>query len=288
MPRVSAIIIVFNGETYIAEAIESVLAQQFDDWELLIVDDGSTDRTRDIVRSYVDAHADRIRLLRHHDKGNHGMSATRNVGIAAASGDYVAFLDADDVWVPTKLAEQVRLIESHPAAALVYGRTLIWNEWDPRSDKKDYFYSLGVEPDALYEPPRLFFQLLENVHQTPTTCNAMMRRDAILEVGGFDPSFRDMFEDQIFFAKLLLAYPLYVSGKCWAKYRQHGSAASSQSRSAVQQAHLHYLRALRHYLVRRGAGLSRPRWAVELTIAKLHRKLIIKGLRRRLRSVAGL
>jgi glycosyltransferase involved in cell wall biosynthesis len=215
------------------------------------------------------------------------MSATRNLGIAAADSEYVAFLDADDVWLPPKLSQQVQLFESHPSAALVYGRTLIWNEWDPRSGKTDFFYSLGVEPDALYDPPRLFFQLLENVHQTPTTCNAMMRRDAMLKVGGFDPSFRDMFEDQIFFAKLLLAYPAYVGGECWAKYRQHSAAVSTQSARRVRQAHLHYLRALRHYLVQRGDGLSRARMTVERTIAKLHGKHITGGVRSRLQSLIG-
>jgi glycosyltransferase involved in cell wall biosynthesis len=287
MPRVSAIIIVLNGEMYIAEAIDSVLAQDFTDWELLVVDDGSTDRTRDIVQSYVDAQPDRVRLLRHPDKGNHGMSATRNLSIAEARGEYIAFLDADDVWLPSKLAEQVQLLDSHPTAALVYGRTLIWNGWDPSSGKQDFFYSLGVEANALYEPPRLFLQLLENVHQTPTTCNAMMRRDAILQVGGFDPSFRDMFEDQIFFAKLLLAYPTYVSGKCWAKYRQHGTAASAQAAGNVRRAHLRYLRALRRYLVQRGKRWSSSRLAVERTIARLHSKHIAGGIRRRLRSLVA-
>lgn len=287
MPRVSAIIIVLNGEAYLAEAIDSVLAQEFDDWELLVVDDGSTDRTREIAQTYVDAHPGRVRLVRHPDSGNHGMSATRNLGIAKARGDYVAFLDADDVWLPAKLSEQVQLLDSHPAAALVYGRTLIWNEWDPGSGKKDYFYSLGVETDAVYEPPRLFVQLLENVHQTPTTCNAMMRRDAMLAVGGFDLAFRDMFEDQVLFAKLLLAHPAYVSGECWAKYRQHDSAASSQEARKVRRAHLRYLRALRHYLVRRGYVFSKPRLALERTVARLHRKHVIGGVRRRLRNVIG-
>ena len=286
VPRVTAIIIVFNGETYIAEAIDSVLAQEFSDWELLVVDDGSTDRTRDIVQSYVDANIERIQLMRHPDKGNHWMSATRNLGVAAARGEFVAFLDADDVWLPAKLSEQVRLFDSHATAALVYGRTLIWNEWDSGSSKSDFFYSLGIEPEELYAAPGLFFQLLQNVHQTPTTCNAMMRRDAMLEVGGFDPGFRDMFEDQIFFAKLLLAYPAYVSDRCWAKYRQHGSAAS-QSAHNVHQAHLRYLRALRRYLIQQGDGMSRPRLAVERTIAGLHRKHVVGGVRRRLRSLIG-
>jgi glycosyltransferase involved in cell wall biosynthesis len=287
VPRVSAIIIVFNGETYIAEAIDSVLTQDFADWELIVVDDGSTDRTRDIAQTYVDAQPERVRLLRHPDNGNHGMSATRNLGIAEARGEYVAFLDADDIWLPDKLSEQVKLMDSQRTAAMVYGRTLIWNEWDSSSGKKDHFYDLGVEPNALYAPPRLFFQLLENIRQTPTTCNAIMRRDAMLEVGGFDPSFRDMFEDQIFFAKLLLSYPAYVSGECWAKYRQHGSAASSRAAKEVRRAHLRYLRALRRHLIKSGKRWSRPRLAVEGTIARLQRKRLIGGVRRRLRTLVG-
>jgi glycosyltransferase involved in cell wall biosynthesis len=287
MPRVSAIIVVLDGETYIAEAIDSVLAQDFADWELLIVDDGSTDRTGDIVQSYADEQPERIRLIRHPDNGNHGMSASRNLGVAEARGEYIAFLDADDVWLPAKLSEQVELLDSHPAAALVYGRTLIWNQWNPQSDREDYFYGLGVEPDALHQPPRLFFQLLENVHQTPTTCNAMMRRDAMLEVGGFDPSFRDMFEDQVFFAKLLLGYPAYVSGECWAKYRQHSSAASRQAGRRVRRAHLRYLRAIRRYLVQRGKRWTTARLAVERTIARLLSKQLVGGARRRLGDLIG-
>src|SRR5215467_12913811 len=104
-PRVTAIIIVLNGERFIGEAIASVVAQSFADWELLVVDDGSSDGTIPIVEDV--ARSDpRIRLLHHPDRGNHGMSATRNVGIAAAQGEFIGFLDADDVWLPEKLEQQ--------------------------------------------------------------------------------------------------------------------------------------------------------------------------------------
>jgi glycosyltransferase involved in cell wall biosynthesis len=287
VPRVSAIIIVLNGEDYIAEAIDSVLAQDFRDWELMVVDDGSTDRTREIVQAFADQHPDRIRLLRHPDHANHGMSATRNLGIDYADGEFVAFLDADDVWTQAKLGEQVAILDRHSDAAMVYGRTLIWNSWDRSASAADHCYELGVAPDTAHAPPLLFFQLLENVHQTPTTCNAMIRRQALLAVGGFDPSFRDMFEDQVVFAKLLLQYPAYVSGECWAKYRQHGASASMLGQNArrVRSAHLRYLRALRRYLIDRGYRFSRERLAVERTIGKIHVDRLAGGVRRRLRGL---
>ena len=106
-PRVSVIIIVYNGETYLAEAIDSVLAQTWPDYELLVVDDGSHDGSRELTQSYVDAHPERVRLLRHPGGVNRGMSATRNLGLTHAKGELVAFLDADDIWAPGKLAEQV-------------------------------------------------------------------------------------------------------------------------------------------------------------------------------------
>jgi glycosyltransferase involved in cell wall biosynthesis len=284
VPRVSAIIIVLNGEDYISEAIESVLAQVFEDWELIVVDDGSVDGTRDIVQRFIDADPERIRLIRHADHGNHGMSATRNLGVEQGRGEFVAFLDADDTWTPAKLREQVEILDRHPDAAMVYGRTLIWNSWDPSSGAADHFYELGVEANASYAPPRLFYQLLENAHQTPTTCNAMIRRPIVQKIGGFDPRFRDMFEDQIFFAKLLLQYPVYVSDECWAKYRQHGSSASvlAGDPRRVRHAHLRYLRALRRYLLKQGYRFSRTRVAVELTIAGLYADRVVGGVRRRL------
>jgi glycosyltransferase involved in cell wall biosynthesis len=287
VPRVSAIIIVLDGEAFIGEAIDSVIAQEFSDWELLVVDDGSVDRTRDIVKGYVDSDQERIRLLRHPDAGNHGMSATRNLGVENARGELVAFLDADDAWTPDKLGEQVAILDAQPDVAMVYGRTLVWNSWNLSSTSADHFYELGVPPDAAYRPPRLFFQLLENVHQTPTTCNAMIRREVVLEIGGFDSRFRDMFEDQIFFAKLLLEHPVYVSSECWAMYRQHGASASAMTNEGrrVRQAHLRYLRALRRYLVEHGYRLSWQRVAVERTIAGLQSDWIVRGVRRRLRRL---
>jgi len=279
-PRVSAIIIVLDGEQYLEEAIRSVLCQQFEDWELLVVDDGSSDGTLGIARHFA-AGDRRIHVIRHDDLGTHGMSATRNLGLGRATGEYIGFLDSDDVWVPEKLAEQVAALESHPDAAMVYGRTLIWHS---AGEETDFFYSLGVPANHLYRPPRLFLQLLENVHQSPTTCNALIRREAAIGVGGFDDSFPSMFEDQVFFARLLAIHPAYVSDRVWAKYRQHpGSASARADQREVWTEQARYLRAIRSFLVDRGKTVSVERLGIERKLASLQfsrrRALIRASLR---------
>ena len=247
-PTVTCVIIVYNGEAYLDEAITSVIQQSSPDWELIIADDGSSDGSRDIARRHAAADS-RIRLITHPDGRNHGMSATRNLGWSEGRGRFVGFLDADDLWETTKIEEQLELLLQHPDVAMVYGRTLIWHSWRA-TDTEDFFYDLGVQPNCVHMPPILFRNLLRNVYQTPTTCNALMRRSAIADVGGFDESFAAMFEDQLFFAKILLHFPVFVSGRCWAKYRQHHTSASILSAAAGSDmaTQIRYLERIRHYV----------------------------------------
>jgi glycosyltransferase involved in cell wall biosynthesis len=94
---ISVIIIFLNSEEFIQEAIESVFAQTYNNWELLLVDDGSTDGSTNIALQYAEQHGERVRYLEHNNRQNRGMSASRNLGIREAKGEYIAFLDADDV-----------------------------------------------------------------------------------------------------------------------------------------------------------------------------------------------
>ena len=113
-PRVSVVVPVFNGERTIAETIASALAQTFEDFELLLINDGSTDHSSEIVRGFDDH---RIQI---HTFPNAGLSASRNRGIARSRGEFVVFLDADDLWEPRKLEAQVQALDNDPEAALVY------------------------------------------------------------------------------------------------------------------------------------------------------------------------
>jgi glycosyltransferase involved in cell wall biosynthesis len=221
-PRlVSAITIVRDGERFLEDAIKSVLGQSHGNLELVVVDDGSTDRSAEIAERFVCQEPDRIRLVRHAGGGSRGMSAARMLGVKTSRGALIGFLDADDVWLPDKIAEQVEILESHPDAGMVYGRTQMWHSWNPKAVRADFFHGLGVEPDQLYPALALLPQLLENRVQSPTTCNALFRRDAYEQAGGFEEAFRALYEDQVFFAKLYLRSPTYVSNRFWARYRRH-------------------------------------------------------------------
>src|SRR5436305_7508812 len=120
-PFVSAIIIFLNESRFIQEAIDSVLAQHYENWELFLVDDGSSDASTAIALRYAAHHAGRIRYLSHPGHVNRGMSASRNLGLKHATGRYVSFLDADDVWLPQKLVQQMSILESHRDCDMVYG-----------------------------------------------------------------------------------------------------------------------------------------------------------------------
>ena len=288
-PTVTCVIIVYNGEAYLDEAITSVIQQSSPDWELIIADDGSTDRSREIAGRHA-ASDGRIRLITHPDGRNHGMSATRNLGWSAGRGRFVGFVDADDLWETTKLEEQLELFSQHPDVAMVYGRTLIWHSWRT-TDTEDFLYDLGVQPNRVHMPPILFRNLLRNVYQTPTTCNALMRRSAIADVGGFDESFAAMFEDQLFFAKILLHFPVFVSGHCWAKYRQHDTSASILSAAAGSDlaAQIRYLERIRHYIWqqrRSPCALRRANRGDQLAVQRTLARLRLRRWAMRMRQTA--
>jgi glycosyltransferase involved in cell wall biosynthesis len=116
--RSSVIIPVYNGATTIGEAINSVLSQDVDDCEIVVVDDGSTDSTPSILARYQEA----VKVIR---QGNAGAAAARNAGVRAASGEYLAFLDADDVWLPTRLRKTVAALEGNPQAVLSFSDFVI-------------------------------------------------------------------------------------------------------------------------------------------------------------------
>lgn len=113
LPRVSVVMPVYNGERYIRQAIDSVLAQTFKDFELVVINDGSTDRSVDEVKSYADP---RIRLIQ--NDCNLGLARVRNIGLAEARGEFIAWLDCDDISAPTRLEEQIGVLARHPDVGL--------------------------------------------------------------------------------------------------------------------------------------------------------------------------
>jgi glycosyltransferase involved in cell wall biosynthesis len=257
-PLVSVVIIFLNAERFIEEAIESVLKQTYPDWELILVDDGSTDGSAAVAQRFVNQAPSKIRYLAHADHRNHGMSASRNLGIAHARGEYIAFLDADDVWLANKLEEQAAVLRSEPEAGMVYGPTQWWFSWTGRQEDRfrDYIHELGVQPNALLQSPLLLARFLRTEGISPCTCSVLVRREVAERVGGFEEQFDGLYEDQAFFAKVCLAAPIYVSSACLAKYRQRPKSNYSvtQGSGAYDAARRKFLQWLEAYLKESGVS----------------------------------
>lgn len=170
-PKASVIIPVYNGEKYVGAAIDSLLAQTLEDWELVIVDDGSTDGTAAVLAPY--ASDPRIRIRR---QENHGPWAPRNLGLALSQGEHMAFLDADDQWVPSYLERMVRALIANPSAVAAF------TGWQ-------YVDECGVPlPQAIIpaagDERRLHKEL--RWHNTLVPSGVVVRRAAITQCQGFD------------------------------------------------------------------------------------------------------
>jgi len=172
-PTVSVIIPTYNRAHLVGRAIRSVLNQTFQDFEIIVVDDGSTDNTEEVVKSFNDP---RIRYIRHEQ--NRGGSAARNTGIRAASGEYIAFLDSDDEWLPEKLARQVQLLRaSDETVGLVYTRVC-------------YFDSTGKRhPGPVPKARGYVWQALLEENVIGTASSVIVRKACFDRVGLFDERF---------------------------------------------------------------------------------------------------
>ncbi len=233
-PLVSVITIFFNEERFINEAIESVIAQTCENWELFLVDDGSTDRSVEIASEYARSHSNKIFYLEHQGHKNRGACASRNLGVRHASGKYIAFLDADDVWFPHKLEDQVSIMESYPEAGMVYGSSKYWSSWTGNSNEleSDYIPDLGLKPNTLYKPPILLTLLYPlGKGAAPCPSDILLRREVIKFINGFEEDWTgkyQFYEDQAFLSKVYLNSPVYASSQCWIRYRVHSQSCSSR------------------------------------------------------------
>jgi glycosyltransferase involved in cell wall biosynthesis len=233
-PLVSIVTPCWNAEAFLGEAVESVIAQTYPNWEMIIVDDGSSDGSLAIAQHYA-GREQRIRVLRHEGGGNLGKAASRNLGIERAQGRFLAFLDADDVYLPGKLARQVPIAQAHPEVALVYGPTRYWHSWANKA-LQDVVAPLGLAARTVHEPPTVLTAFLRDGGIVPCTCGLLARLDVVRRLGAFDRCVDHLFEDQVLIAKLSLAAAVYVDDGCFDLYRQHSGSTSAR---AVREGRYH-------------------------------------------------
>jgi SAM-dependent methyltransferase len=225
-PAVSVLMPMFNAARYVAEAIESVRAQTLDGWELIIVDDGSTDDCYAIARRYAEREPGWIRVFQHPDRANNGLSRTANRALAEASGNYIAFLDADDTWMPERLAHDVAVLDANPAIAAVISNTLYW--WMDE-DQPAWIDRFNAPLNCVW-PPRSFFKSAWLRHESSVPCiTAFTVRTALLrELGGFDESY-SVAMDMKMIAEVAFRYPVFVADACNTEYRRTRESLWSRS-----------------------------------------------------------
>jgi GT2 family glycosyltransferase len=217
-PTVSVIMSVYNGERFLRAAIDSVLAQTLQDWELIVVDDASTDSTPTILAEYRDP---RIRILR--NQTNRKQAACSNRGIAVASGRYIARLDADDVSFPNRLEEQIRFLETHPDVTLLASAAYFVNEGGER---------IGLQPGGLNDCGLKLMLVVLNplIHST-----VVFRTDVARQLNGYDedPKYW-VTEDLEFLARIAFHGKAHVLPQPLVEYRVHPSSVSIVHQKAQQ------------------------------------------------------
>ena len=226
---VSVITIFLNEEAFIAEAIDSVVNQSYENWELLLVDDGSTDTSSQIAKKYAEKFPGKIIYLEHEGHSNLGMSASRNLALSKAKGEFISFIDADDYWLPQKLKYQVHNIQEHPEAAMVVSPAQLWYSWTGKLEDRlrDLNQEFPIATGQLCEAPGLLNLFLTN--EFFSICDVLVRKSIVDAVGGYESEFKGMYEDQVFHSKICLKYPVYISKETWYRYRRHPGSCTHES-----------------------------------------------------------
>ncbi|MBW4543078.1 MAG: glycosyltransferase [Symplocastrum torsivum CPER-KK1] len=209
MPLISVIIPVYNGEKTIQETIESVLNQTFTDFELIVINDGSQDATLEIVERIQEPR------LKAFSYANAGQATSRNRGISHACGEYISFIDADDLWTPDKLEAQLRALQDNSQAAVAYSWTKCIDELGNFSRRGSH---ISVSGDVYAK--LLLIDFIEN------GSNPLIRAQAIAEVGGFDESMTPS-EDRDLWLRLAARYHFVAVPSPQVLYRQSPNSASA-------------------------------------------------------------
>lgn len=214
MSQISVVIPVYNGERTIEETIASVLAQTFTDFELIIINDGSQDNTVEIIQQIIKETADpRIKLYSYN---NGGLAASRNRGIDKSQGEYISFLDADDLWTKDKLASQYQALQAHPQAAVAYSGT----DW---IDEAGNFLKHSSPPSLSGDIYGVL--LLSNI--VGSGSNALIKKGVLSITGGFDESLKAS-EDWDFLIRLAAKYQFIRIDTPQILYRQSPNSMSSK------------------------------------------------------------
>jgi glycosyltransferase involved in cell wall biosynthesis len=206
MPKVDVIIPAYNAARYLPTAIESVIAQTFEDWRIVLVDDGSTDNTAEVVAPYLEQLGSKFKYIQ---QLNSGVSAARNTAIRSSSAELLAMLDADDVWAPCRLSESLKCFENRPQVGLSYG----FNTCIDLEGKVIATYDRRQKNAEGRIAPYIYMRKVDFV-----CCSVTFRRKCVDEVGLFDETLQ-VTEDRDLWLRIALRYEVALVPKVIAHYR---------------------------------------------------------------------
>ena len=222
MPKVSVIIPAYNAEKHIAKTLDSALAQTYSEFEIIVVDDGSRDQTASIVKQYQETYPEKVRMIK---KENAGPAKARNVGIKASNGEYIAFNDADDLWLPEKLEKQISYFERQsPQVGMVYTNARKFDEKGIWTLPKRYRRK-KVEG-------WIYKDLLKD-NMIPNQ-SVMVRRSCFDEVGFFDESL-DIIEDHDMWIRIAMKYEIAFLEETLSLYREHSQGRSKATEKTMNR-----------------------------------------------------
>jgi len=206
MPTVSVIIHTYNNEKFIAETVASVLNQTYKDYEIIVVDDGSVDGTRDVLMPY-------MQKIRYHYKENGGIASAKNAGIGLSQAEFVAFLDHDDLWVPDKLQLQMEHFNENPQIGLVYAKYTSFRDGEELRTKPEKGYSGWIFKELL---SKSFIQ----------TSTVVVKRECLDAVGPYDETFF-LGDEYDMFLRIARKFQCGFVDKGLTRYRVHDTNASN-------------------------------------------------------------
>jgi glycosyltransferase involved in cell wall biosynthesis len=210
VPTISIIVPVYNGETTILETIASVQQQTFSDFEIIVINDGSTDQTLELLQTIQD---ERLKIFSYE---NGGLPIARNRGLSQATGEFIGFLDADDLWTPDKLELQLAALRQHPDAGVAYSWTYF------KYEENEYSY---VDKSSFFEGNVYADLLVKNFLHNGS--NPLISKQAIESVGFFDPALKSC-EDWDFYLRLASKWNFVLVPKPQIIYRQSSSSMTSK------------------------------------------------------------
>jgi glycosyltransferase involved in cell wall biosynthesis len=216
MPKVSVIIPTYNRARLVAEAIQSVLDQTYQDFEIIVIDDGSTDNTKEVVGSFKDPR------IKYFYQENRGVCIARNNGIKVSNGDYIIFLDSDDLLFKNAIAIEAKILDSYPDVALIYSQLYT-------IDEKERVIGLRKPKNrqpGIWQGTREIANLLINGNYICPS-QALVRRSSIIDVGLFDPAFSSGSEDFELWVRIAKKYAVSYIAEPVGKYRFYPSGISA-------------------------------------------------------------